>query len=375
MRRTINCIILLFTIVITGASQDAPISFSDPVEGWEFSNIPYNKALIDSLEQKISSGDFPLINGIVVINKGKIQIEKYFNLEDRWQLHDPRSVGKTFASAVLGIALEEGYIKNLDQTLDEFYTLKNYEHYSAKKAEVKLRHLLTMSSAFDGNDNDYDSPGNEENMYPKDDWVKWTLNLPMAKDRTSGEAWNYFTAGVVLLGDILHQSVPGGLEMYAHEKLFAPLGIDRYYWMKTPQGVANTAGGIRMTALDFARFGQLYQNKGRWNGLQIIPEDWVKASFSKHIATTSPPNQYGYLWWNRSYTVGNSEHEFFYCTGNGGNKIYVSQEQDLVIVVTASAYGRRYMHSQVDQIMQDYLLPAVLQARSKLLPESSKWRP
>ena len=196
-------------------------------------------------------------------------------------------------------------------------------------------------------------------MYPQDNWVDWTLNLPMAGDRKSGEAWNYFTAGVVLLGDIIHQSVPGGMEKYADEKLFKPLGINRYYWMHTPQGVANTAGGIRLTALDFARFGQLYKNKGKWNGQQIIPEKWVEASFQKYIPTTNPPNQYGYLWWNRAYEAEGKSYEFYYCTGNGGNKIYVSTEHDLVIVITASAYGRPYGHSQVDKMMEEFILPAI----------------
>lgn len=359
-------IILILTIFVFGACKTAPNTFDQvqkkdaTIDGLELSEVPYNTALIDKLKAKIKNNEFRDINGIVVLNKGKIQIEEYFNGENRLRMHNPRSVGKTFASAVLGIALQEGHINSLDQKLGEFYEIKNYENYSAKKEEVQIRHLLTMSSAFNGNDSDYDSPGNEENMYPKDNWVEWTLNLPMSKDRNSGDKWNYFTAGVVVLGDIIHKSVPGGLEQYAHEKLFTPMGIKRYRWQFTPQNVANTAGGLSLTALGFAKFGQLYKNGGRWKEQQIIPEQWVKDSFQKHIETSQPPNYYGYLWWNKAYEINEKSYETYYCTGNGGNKIFVFTELDMVIVVTASAYGQRYAHPQVDKMMEEYILPAVL---------------
>lgn len=122
-----------------------------------------------------------------------------------------------------------------------------------------------MSAAFEGNDDKRESAGNEEKMYPTKDWVKFTLDLPVDSVGAKGE-WHYFTAGVVLLGDIIDKKVPGGLEKYADEKLFKPLGITKYKWQYTPQKVANTAGGIQMNALDFAKYGQLYKNNGKWNG-------------------------------------------------------------------------------------------------------------
>ena len=113
-----------------------------------------------------------------------------------------------------------------------------------------------MSSGFDGNDEDDSSIGNEENMYPTEDWVKFTLDLPY-QDSLKNK-WHYFTAGVVLLGDILNKSVPNGLEKYAENKLFKPLEIKNYKWQYTPQNVPNTAGGIQMNALDFAKYGRSY---------------------------------------------------------------------------------------------------------------------
>jgi CubicO group peptidase (beta-lactamase class C family) len=248
----------------------------------------------------------------------------------------------------------------VDQTLSEFYDLRKFENYDAKKARVSLKHLLTMTSGFEGFDFDEKSIGNEENMYPQPDWVAWTLNLPMAADRQPGDRWYYFTAGAVLLGDILNKSVPGGLEAYADSAFFKPLGILDYEWQYTPQDVPNTAGGIMLRPLDFAKFGQVYKNGGIWNGTQVLPKSWVDESLQKYYQTTNAGEQYGYLWWNKTYQAGDSSYDVFSCSGNGGNKIFVFTDYPLVVVVTASAYGKRYAHAQVDEIMQKYIIPAVI---------------
>jgi CubicO group peptidase (beta-lactamase class C family) len=230
-----------------------------PERGWPVSSEPYDGELIRELGGKVAAGDLKDITGLVVIKNGKLLIEEYYGGADRATLHNTRSVGKTFTSALMGAALRDGYIKSLDQTLAEFYDLRSFANYSAKKSAVTLRNLMTMSAAFLGSDNDAASPGNEENMYPTANWVKFALDLPMDAAKENGRQWDYFTAGVVLLGD-----------------------------------------------------------------------------------------------------VGDRACETWFCTGNGGNKIFVFTDLPLVVVVTATAYGKPYMHTQVDRMMERYVLPAVL---------------
>ena len=321
--------------------------------------VPYETALIDQLDQLIADETYKKINGLVVIREGKLQIERYYNGADRDTPHNPRSVGKTFTSTALGLALRDGHIGSLDQTLDDFYKLSAFENYSDKKSQVTLRNLITMTSGFDGFDFVSESPGNEENMYPQPNWVEWTLNLPMAKDRDPGEEWFYFTAGIVVLGDVLNRRVPGGLEAYTHEHLFEPLGIHNYRWHYTPQHVVNTAGGLQLTPLDFAKFGQLYKDRGLWHGQKVLPAEWVDKSLTKHYSTTIEGLEYGYLWWRKSYEANGKKYDVAFCSGNGGNKILVFIDEPLVIVVTASAYGKSYMHRQVDEMITRFVLPAV----------------
>jgi CubicO group peptidase (beta-lactamase class C family) len=328
---------------------------------WKISRDAYDKQKIRELNLKIAQNSFKEITSVVVIKNGKILIEEYFNGATRETLHDTRSVGKSFASTMTGMAIDDGFLKNENQTLREFYDLKKFANYSSKKDEVTIKSLLTMSAGFDADDNDQDSAGNEERMYPTGNWVKFALDLPMNDSKAATVSWSYFTAGVVVLGDILHRSVPDGLEKYAERKLFKPLGIREYKWEYTPQRLINTAGGLRMSSLDFAKFGQLYKNGGRWNGKQIVSRKWVEKTLTKHLKLPNDENGfYGYLFWNKTFTVNDRRFETFFATGNGGNKIFVFTEQPLVIVITATAYNKPYAHPQIDRMMERYILPAII---------------
>jgi CubicO group peptidase (beta-lactamase class C family) len=215
-----------------------------------------------------------------------------------------------------------------------------------------------------GDDSDYSSPGNEENMYPTDNWVTFSLDLPMQQTYNIGEDFTYFTGGVVVLGDIIHKSVPGGLVAYADDKLFKPLGITNYKWQYTPQNIGNTAGGIQLRALDFAKFGQLYKNKGQWNGQQFLCDTWVEKSLSKQVSQAHAgikDGYYGYLFWNKTYTINGTPYEVSFCSGRGGNKIFIFKDLPFVIVITSSAYNNPNAHSDVDKMIIDYILPAIIE--------------
>ncbi|GAA5086654.1 hypothetical protein GCM10023210_08760 [Chryseobacterium ginsengisoli] len=329
-----------------------------PNSGWKVSDEKFNEEKIRLLNKKIAENRFRDITGIVVIKNEKLLLEEYFNGYKRDSLNDTRSVGKSFSSALMGIAIKDGYIKNENQSLGNFYDLKQFGNYSSKKDSVTIKSLLTMSSGFDGNDQDEESPGNEENMYPTDNWIKFVLNLPMSENKI-GKTWNYFTAGVILTGDILDKSVPNGLENYADKKLFQPLGITNYKWQFTPQQKPSLAGGLKMNALDFAKFGQLYKNNGIWNGKRILDKNWIKKSFTNYFTDNKDFEGYGYLFWRKVYKIGNRSLESYQSNGNGGNKIIIFTEIPVVIIVTAKAYNKPYAHSQVDKIVQEYVLPAV----------------
>lgn len=332
-----------------------------PLPDWSISNEKIDVRLFEELNRKIVGDTFKDITSIVVIKNGELLLEEYFNGAKRNTLHNTRSVGKSFASTLLGIAIDEHFIKGEEQMLGAFYNLQSYANYSNKKNSISLKSLLTMSSAFNGSDINQESPGNEENMYPTKNWVEFTLNLPVDSAKIIKPKWDYFTAGVVVIGDILNKSVPNGLEKYAHQKLFKPMGITHYKWEHTPQKVANTAGGLRMRAIDYAKYGQLYINNGAWNGAQLLSQNWVTKTLSKQIEIRDG-EYYGYLFWNKKYLVDNVSYEAYYSSGNGGNKIFIFKEQGIVVVITSTAFNKPYGHSQVDKMMENYILPGVIKS-------------
>jgi CubicO group peptidase (beta-lactamase class C family) len=329
-----------------------------PTKDWQISTETIDVTKIEELNRKIAKQNYKNVTSIVAIKDGKILIEEYFNGANRNTLHDTRSVGKSFASTLLGIAIKDKFIKSETQTLKEFYNLKSFQNYSTTKDSITLKSLLTMSSTFEGSDINSESPGNEENMYPTNNWVDFTLNLPIDKTKRINKQWDYFTAGCIVLGDIIHKSVPNGLEKYADKKLFKPLNITNYKWQFTPQKVANTAGSLQLNSLDYAKFGQLYKNQGTWNGKQILSQEWIAKSLS-HQMTISEGEFYGYLFWNKTYKINDLNYEVYYSSGNGGNRIFIFKDQPIVIVITSTAYNTPYGEKQVEKIMQEYLIPAI----------------
>jgi CubicO group peptidase (beta-lactamase class C family) len=329
-----------------------------PTVDWQISKEKIDNLKIEELNRKIAKQTYKNITSIVAIKDGKILIEEYFNGANRNTLHDTRSVGKSFASTLLGIAIKDKYIKSETQTLKEFYNLKSFQNYATSKDSVTLKSLLTMSSTFEGSDMNSESPGNEENMYPTKDWVAFTLNLPVDKTKQINKQWDYFTAGCIVLGDIIHKAVPNGLEKYAKKNLFRPLNITKYKWQFTPQKVVNTAGSLQLSSLDYAKFGQLYKNQGTWNGKQILSQEWIAKSLS-HQMKISENEYYGYLFWNKTYKINDLDYEVYYSSGNGGNRIFIFKDQPIVIVITSTAYNTLYGEKQVEKIMQEYLIPGI----------------
>ena len=174
--------------------QNIRLSKIMPYSGLGVAAGPIDTVRMKQLKGAIEAGVYKKINSIVVLKKGKILLEEYFNGATRHTLHDTRSVGKSLSSTLTGIAIREGFIKADTEAISDFYNLRQFQHFSTAKTTATIRDLLTMSAGFDGNDEDDRSPGNEENMYPTEDWVKFALDLPYQDSLKA--SWHYFTAGL-----------------------------------------------------------------------------------------------------------------------------------------------------------------------------------
>ena len=297
---------------------------------------------------------FTKVDSMVVARHGKLVAEGYFNGFGRDSLHDLRSTGKSFTSALAGIAVDQGLFGVDDPISQHIPQFDRHDNMSARKQAIQIYHLLNMNSGLECNDWDSSSRGNEERMYDKQDWVGFILDLPMAFD--PGQATQYCTGGVVVLGNIISRESGMALDAYANSYLFGPLAIRDAEWRRSPDGAATGGGGLRLRPRDAAKLGQLYLDGGTWNGTRVVPAAWVDVSQQRLY--TLGRDRYGYLWWKRSFSRPSGNVDSFFTSGNGGNYIFVIPSLDLVVVFTGSNYDSS-LGDQPFTILADRVLPAV----------------
>ncbi|MCI4668821.1 MAG: beta-lactamase family protein [Bacteroidia bacterium] len=295
----------------------------------------------------------------------RLVYESYYNGSDYSTLHNTRSVTKTVAGTLIGSLIKDQKLGSEREFASKYSHPKNIQNPDKRKDSITIEDLLTMSSLLECDDWNEFSRGNEERMYLVEDWVKFYWDLPMKgfpewvskpEDSEYGRSFSYCTAGVVVLGDIIHQ-ISGDLEAYSKQALFDKLGITNYHWQMIPSGIPMTGGGLGLQSRDLLKFGQLYLNKGKWGTEQVVSEEWVAKSTSpKANIEMGERIDYGYLWWITKF--GNEK--AFYMTGTGGNKVAVFPELELVVVLTSTYYrGGRASHKQTASLLSDFIVPEI----------------
>ena len=289
-------------------------------------------------------------------------VEEYFHGHHREMTHDSRSAGKSLTSALLGVALHQGALASLDQPVYSLFGgVEAFANPDSRKERIVVRHLVTMSSGFDCDDGDYDSPGNEDHLQSQDeepDWYRYTLDLPMVRE--PGEAGVYCTAGINLIGGVIREATGISLLQFFQEAFAEPMGISYYQMNLSPTYRGYMGGGIRLRPRDFLKLGQLYLDGGVWQGRRIVSEEWVRASFAPH-ASLNEEGDYGFAWWRRSYEVGGRTIDTYYASGNGGQLLFVVPELELVALIQAGNYSDgRTRNAFRDRYMRASILPAAL---------------
>jgi CubicO group peptidase (beta-lactamase class C family) len=312
------------------------------------------EALLVTMQQ-IRDGLYPGVDAMVVARNGCLVAEGYFNGFGPDTRRDLRSASKSITSALTGIAISEGALAAADRVSMDAPGFERAANLDDRKRAITVRNLLDMTSGLACDDSDASSPGNEERMYPRADWVQFALDLPMLAE--PGVKTAYCTAGVVLLGSIVSTRVGMGLDEYAAARLFKPLGMGDVVWRRSPDGRATGGGGLRMRPRDAAKFGEVYLDGGVWHDTPVVPEAWVEAS--KQTVTHIGNAGYALLWWKRTFAVRSTYEEAIYASGNGGNFVFVLPLERLVVTFAGSNYNSQ-LADQPMRIMAQGVLPAIL---------------
>jgi len=312
-----------------------------------------NSTLLNEMLPYIDSNDWP-IDSIILVRGGYIVYEKYQNPEfEMDDYHTLQSVTKSFTSALVGIAIQEGFIPSLDATILDLFSNHNVTNVDERKEHMSVKHLLTMTAGVEWDEWSYPYNDIVHNslaaMVTSDDAVDFFLNLPMVAE--PGEEWVYNGGAAMLLGVLIEEMSNLTLMDFAQEYLFNPIGISGAVWLRTWNGIFEAGGGLYLKPRDMARFGYLFLNGGTWDGEQVISNDWVLDSTDYHFSLP-PYDYYGYFWWlNPAMNV-------YQALGSMGQRIMVSPEEDLVVIFTASIHGMEYHPHQ--ELYFDFILKSII---------------
>jgi CubicO group peptidase (beta-lactamase class C family) len=322
-----------------------------------------SRSRYDGIAGAVERGDTPKTTSVLVMRGSTIEYERYFAGATAETLHDTRSAGKSLTALAVGAAIGRRVLPGLDAPA--FGYLADLAPFAADgpaKAAITIEDLLTMSSALDCDDSDEASPGNEENMYPRQVWARWAVDLPVRADyrRDAGGRgpWHYCTAGTFLLGQILQRAAGQPIDRVMAETLFAPLGITAWEFAKSPTGEIMTGGGLRLRTRDLASAARLMLAGGTWANQQVVPAEFVRAALTAQREATLE-RQYGYLFWTRMYRTPCGTTRGWFMSGNGGNVVVMFRELDAVVVITRTNYNTRGMHQQTTRLIEEQILPAL----------------
>jgi len=330
-------------------------------------SVGLDPAALDALDRDLRSGVVPLVDSVLVLRCGSLAFERHYahdyasiyakearvvgplnpHLTGPYNYFDPawhpfwhgssshsmQSVSKSVTSATIGAAILRGDFKApLDTPVLHWFDAAKVKHVDARKRAMTLRHLLTMTSGLDWNEDlPYADPNNAAAvMEATQDWVQFVIDRPMAY--APGTHFAYSSGVSELLAHIFRRETGQDLEDYARSHLFEPLGIHDYHWKRTPLGEVDSEGGLFLSDYSLAKIGELYRRHGDWHGVRLIGEDWILDSVTPR-STPGDGFRYGYQWWLPSYDGGSG---FAWAGfGFGGQYVFVMPEDGVVAVTTA----------------------------------------
>jgi CubicO group peptidase (beta-lactamase class C family) len=325
-----------------------------PTSGWR-STTPeeegMDSAKLADMVEHIQQEKLDL-DSLLIVRNGYLVTELYVYPYSAKQVHFVASVTKSVMGALVGIAIQQGSIQDLNQPLFSLLPSQGAASLDEQKQAITLEDLLTMTSGLDCHENP--APG-EAIMQASPNWVQFMLDLPMVAQ--PGSAFNYCTGAVELLSAILQQATGVSAREFANRNLFAPLGIGpilEAQWPSDPQGVTIGGYGLALTPREMAKFGYLFLNQGQWDGRTVVPADWVAASTTSY-ANLRSDKEYGYLWWT------DPQGKWYAALGLAGQHIFVYPAEDLVAVFTSDLpiNAADSDLAPLRELLDQYILPAI----------------
>lgn len=303
-----------------------------PTINWKYcapEEVGINSKKLIEAHEHISNPDFAT-QGYLIIKDGYIVAEDYFRGFDPGKKHMSYSIAKSFTSAVIGTAIDKGFINSEYDLISEYYTQLNSPDTQEWKKELSIAHLLTMTSGLDWNETGY-AENDLVQMRLSSNHVEYILSKDLINH--PGTIFSYNSGESMLLSGIINLTTGKSMMEFAEEHIFNHIGIDDLEWDSDSKNHSLAGWGINATMENFARFGYLFLNNGNWDGNQLISEEWINKSTTK-FREQSP--FYGYLWWlnDEAFFQSNIQlpDDCYMAIGAFGQYIIVLPSQNIAIV-------------------------------------------
>ncbi|EAR12591.1 putative 6-aminohexanoate-dimer hydrolase [Polaribacter irgensii 23-P] len=319
----------------------------------EFKN---HKRIIDMVKETIK-GTFPDVHSILIYKNNKLVLEEYFYGYDENTPHQLRSATKPFIGGILGIAVDQGFIKSEKDGLLPYFSARypKIANFDKRKKEITIEDFLRYRHGMDCENNNPESKGNESKMMQSKDWVKYTLDLPMVRE--PGMASSYCTGCALTLGSLVAIATDKKIEDFAKQNLFEPLNITNYKWTFEPnQTSSDHFSQAYFTPRDLIKLAKLFKDGGTWNANQIISKSWIDKTFNMD------KGDYGYLWEHKYFVVDGQTYNSYLASGNGGQKINIWPELDMITVFTGGNYNSYQLYGKStppNEMIPNYILKSV----------------
>lgn len=321
-----RCLLRVSLLAVFLSLGQGPIAADEfPAAAWKTASPEsqgLDSAVLAEALDYVRSKGIPL-HSFLIVRNGVVVLDAYIYPYTGREPHDIASATKSVTSAATGIAIEQGYIKSVDQNVMPLLPHAPGDS-DPRRRNVSVRHLLTMTSGFD-----CDTEGGEKAlaaMRHSPDWVAFALAIPMRAD--PGSLYAYCSCNNHLLSSIITATTGKSLLEFTQKNLFGPLGITDVVWPADPKGRTHGWGDLHLYPHDMARLGLLYLNRGRWGNVQIEPANWVSES-SKASVTVREGVGYGYSWW-----INTARPPIFEAVGRGGQRIAILPKENMVVVFT-----------------------------------------
>ena len=350
-------------------------------DGWEVVSLAdekFDAGLLKEMFERIGDKSYKNVHSVLLVKNGKLVVEEYFpgqNSAGQFQtftrdtLNEMHSATKSVNSILVGIAIDQHLIHGVDEKISDFFPEYSEIFTNKDKGAICLRDLLSMRAGLSWDEwtHPYTDPRNDAAvMASKADYFRYILERPITTP--PGKKFVYNSGISLMLGEIVHKASGLPADKFAERYLFSPLGITNYYWQKAPNGVVNTLGGLWLRPRDMAKIGQLFLNGGRWNGKQIVSEEWVKESTKQQVDAGQLPawfsaDGYGYQWWLGSFQLRDKSFASYSARGRGGQFIVFFPTLRLVAVF--SGWNDNELLGQPLDMLQKYILPATMPMNSR----------